>query len=59
MLPYTCPLPPSLRDMCAAYDKRREDKGQPACGGVALGYKSCLLTAQRIADIKKESGGGK
>lgn len=48
----SCPLPPTLRDRCAAYDQRREAKGLPACGGVYCGYESCMLTAQQILDIQ-------
>jgi len=52
-----CPLPPQYRDRCAAWDSRRAARGEPGCGGVALGHTECHLTEEQIKAMKKETGG--
>lgn len=55
--PYTCPLPPRYRDNCAAWHQSREARGEPGCGGVALGHKECSLTEEQRNAMKKQNGG--
>lgn len=54
---FSCPLPPQYRDNCAAWHSGRAARGEPGCGGVALGHTECMLTEEQRNAMKKQNGG--